>query len=222
MWRTVVRLDPSKDQSFLLADAWQTGDLEMDLFRRRDPKDPTKGFVSRSLSGSERNRLFIQADGNFKDVSLVSGADFREDGRGFVFFDFDHDGWLDLGVVSPQRPRFRILRNAIGDNQAAPNQAVFINLVGGHESTEPELQWSARDAYGATVLVTVGDTRRLYQSSCGEGFSSQNSKWIHVGIGQQKKIDRIDVTWPSGKKTFYENVLAGARITLFEDGRSSQ
>lgn len=218
----VVRLDPSKDEDFSTAGSWDRGNLEMDLFIPRDPDHPEQGFVSRSHSGGERNRLFIQGDGNFEDVSLVSGADFREDGRGFVLFDFDHDGWLDMGIISPQRPRFRILRNTIGDDEVAPNQAVFLNLVGGNQSSEPDFEWSARDAYGAKVLVTLGDTRRMYQSSCGEGFSIQNSKWIHVGLGQNKQIDRIDVTWPSGKKTHYENVPAGARITLFEDGRSEQ
>ncbi len=210
-------MDPTKTDNFAHSKVWNSGDLGMKVFQKRDKNDPTKGFTSRSLSGKERHRLFIQSGGNFEDASLVSGADFREDGRGFVLFDFDHDGWLDLGVTAPQRPRFRILRNTIGDGQESANRAVFIGLQGGHQGTESQTKWSARDAYGATVLATIGETKRLYQLSCGEGLSSQNSKWIHVGVGSAEQIDRLDVTWPSGKKTFQENVAAGERITLFED-----
>ncbi len=84
----------------------------MNIFRLRDEKDPGQGLVVRSLSGKERNRCSCRIQENFRDVSLVSGADFREDGRGFVYFDYDRDGWLDLGVVSPNRPRFRLLKKS--------------------------------------------------------------------------------------------------------------
>ena len=186
----------------------------MELFHKRD-EGP--GFTVDSFSGNERNRMFLQTDGNFDEVSLVSGADFREDGRGFVLFDFDHDGYLDMGVVSPNRPRFRILKNTMGDDQATPNHSAFVNLVGGHNGTESQSQWSARDAYGATLLVTIGNQQRAYQASCGEGLASQNSKWIHLSLGQSETIDRIEVTWPSGKKTIQEKVSAGERVTLFEN-----
>jgi hypothetical protein len=215
-------MDPSKTDKFAHSKVWQSSDLRMKVFQPRDKNDPTKGFTSRSLSGKERHRLFIQSDGNFEDASLVSGADFREDGRGFVLFDFDHDGFLDMGVTAPQRPRFRILRNTIGDDQNSPNRAVFIQLQGGHTGTESQTDWSPRDAFGATVLATIGKTKRLYQLSCGEGLSSQNSKWMHVGVGDAEKIDRLDVTWPSGKKTFQENVKAGERITLFENAAQNK
>ena len=91
-----------------------------------------------------------------------------------------------------------------------------IKLVGGQNSTEPSTQWSSRDPFGATVLVTTGETKRMFHLSCGEGLSSQNSKSIHVGLGEVEKIDRVEVNWPSGKKTVRENVAAGERITILE------
>ena len=214
-----MRLDPTKDREFVSAEQWNETDLTMLLFEERPEGDKKKGFLANSFSGNERNRLFLQANGNFEEASLVSGADFREDGRGFVLFDYDHDGFVDMGVISTQRPRFRILRNAMSDGeQATANRSVFVNLVGGNDTAEPSDQWSARDAYGATLLVTTGDTKRMYQNSCGEGLSSQNSKWIHIGVGAMETIDRIDVTWPSGKKTVHENIKAGERVTFYEKG----
>ena len=189
----------------------------------KDPDDPEQGSVARSFSGNEQNRMFIQTEDNFDDVTLVSGVGTRKDSRGFVLFDFDHDGWLDLGVTSPQSPRFRIFRNNIGDLETeTPNQSAFVTLEGGHQGIDSQSEWSARDAIGASFLVTMDGTRRRYQLSCGEGLASQNSRWIHVGMGQYKMIDQIDVLWPSGKRTTHQNIAAGTRVILHEDGRTGQ
>jgi hypothetical protein len=59
--------------------------------------------------------------------------------------------------------------------------------------------------------------KRMFHLSCGEGLSSVNSKRIHIGMGDADKIDMLEVTWPSGKKTIKENVNAGERITIFEN-----
>ena len=182
-----------------------------------DPKPGERYLKSNSLSGGERNRIFFRRDGNYKDYSLVSGADFREDGRGFVLLDFDRDGWIDLGVTSPNHPRFRLVRNTIGDRAAKAN-FVEIELVGGQTSAVASEEWSPRDAYGATVAVWQnGEQKRMFHLSCGEGLSGVNSKRIHVGMGDVEEIDRLEVTWPSGKKTIREKVGAGQRIKICEN-----
>lgn len=182
-----------------------------------NPKSGERFLNSNSLSGGERNRIFLRRDGNYKDMSLVSGADFREDGRGFVLFDFDRDGWLDLGVTSPNHPRFRIVRNTIGDQTESTNQFIEISLVGGNPAAAASSQWSPRDPYGARVLVTTGDRQRMFQLSCGEGLSGVNAKRIHVGMGSLPSIDKLEVFWPSGRTTVRQNVLAGQRVTIFEN-----
>ena len=175
-------------------------------------------FRSTPFSGNERNRMFFRSDGNFEDLTLVSGADFREDGRGFVLMDFDKDGWVDLGIISPNNPRFRIVRNRIGERRPE-NSFVEVSLVGGQTGTEPSQEWSARDAIGATAIATIGGSKRKFQLSCGEGLSSQNAKRIHIGLGTADKIDRLEISWPSGKKTVKENVDKGSRLTVFENER---
>ena len=182
-----------------------------------DPKPGERYLNSNSLSGGERNRIFFRRDGNYKDYSLVSGADFREDGRGFVLLDFDRDGWIDLGVTSPNHPRFRLVRNTIGDRAAKAN-FVEIELVGGQTSAVASEEWSPRDAYGANVAVWQnGEQKRMFHLSCGEGLSGVNSKRIHVGMGDVEGIDKLEVTWPSGKKTIREKVGVGQRIKIYEN-----
>ena len=192
----------------------------METFRPVDPTQPQGRALARSFSGHERNRLFMQSNENFQDVSLVSGADDQNDGRGFVLFDYDRDGRLDMGITSPLSPRFRVLRNRMGDS--TPDRlpgAVFVNLVGGNHTSQRQLNWSARDGVGARVYATVGNRTRVFQKSCGEGFATQNSQWIHIGMGTAERIDRIKVKWPSGKSTSYQDIDVGSRVTLYEDGR---
>lgn len=159
----------------------------------------------------------MQSNGNFKDATLVSGADIIADARGFALIDFDRDGWQDMVVSSPNSPRFRILQNRIHQlgKQAEANHC-RIRLVGANRTASSSSQWSSRDAVGAELILTIDGEKRAFHNSAGEGLSSQNSDWIHVGLGQKKGIDQIEVKWPSGKKTFHRDITAGRKITLFE------
>lgn len=189
----------------------------MRAFVEDDAKNASASRLARSFSGHERNRLFIQSDGNFNDATLVSGADFRSDARGFALLDFNHDGWQDMVVSSPNSPRFRIFENRIR-NLAEKNDSNFcqIRLEGGNHLPGPSQQWSSRDAVGAVLTVTINGVSRALQRSIGEGLSSQNSAWIHVGMGQARKIDRVEVAWPSGQRTVLHDLEAGQRLTVFE------
>ena len=213
-----MRTDPTRDRDFVRAEQWGAETFNILLFEAAEQDDGDgPPFRSAPFSGGERNRLLMRREGNYDDMTLVSGIDFREDGRGFALFDYDRDGFLDIGVVSPNYPRFRIVRNAIGDRQESKNGFVEVQLVGGQNSVNPSSEWSSREPYGATIMVTSGDIERMFQLSCGEGLSSQNTNRIHVGLGQSESIDRIEVKWPSGKRSVQENIRSGERITIFEN-----
>ena len=214
-----MRTDPQRRYEFFDSEFWTKADLGLETFRPVDPSDPSLGYRARSFSGHERNRLFLQNDGNFTDATLVSGADFDGDSRNFVYFDFNRDGWLDIAVTSPLSPRFQLFKNNKVQSNV-DNQAAFFTLEGGNHSPKPSSEWSARDAIGSKILVRVGETKRMYQMSCGEGLAVQNSRWIHVGMGKATKIDSYEVRWPSGKTTQHEGNLAGTRVILKESGET--
>ena len=114
-------------------------------------------------------------------------------------------------------PRFRLLRNTMGDDESQ-KRSISVSLVGGNDKADATEELSARDAIGATLIATSGDGKRAFQLSRWEGLATQNSKWIHIGTGTEDKIGRLDITWPSGKKTVHENIATGSHVTLFEDG----
>ncbi len=179
--------------------------------------DPDSGSVAPSFSGNERNRLFLGRDGNFSEVTLVSGVDFRQDGRGFAIVDFDKDGYLDLAITSPTEPRLKLMRNCLGDNPDAPTgNYLNVSLTGGNSEAKSNVDLSSANACAAIIRVVVDGKTRVWQETCGEGLSTQNSKWIHVGMGESQQIDTLEVTWPSGKSTVRENLKAGEWIRIFE------
>lgn len=207
-----MRSDPEQSLNFEDHSSW--GNIEFALFRPTDEADVS--FRSTAFSGNERNRLFMNQDGSFVDASLVSGVDFVEDGRGFGLLDFDRDGWVDMALVSPNHPRFRLIKNRQGSLPNG-NKSLLIELIGGNSTMQPSTEWSARDPFGATVVVTANDVSRKFQLSCGEGLSSQNEKRIRVGMGETKTIDKVEVSWPSGKTSVLKDVELGKESLIIRE-----
>lgn len=213
MWRTVVQIDPTKTDEFQQSTAWDRLEKVLSVFQQK----PDGSYQAFSFSGGERNRMFMRnSDGNYYEATLPSGVDYRSDGRGFVLLDYDQDNFVDMGIISTTSPRFRLARNRISDIRKEKSNAVFVSLAGGNQTSEPSTEWSSRDGIGAELIVRSGDKTRMFQANCGEGLSSQNSKWIHIGLGDVEKIDEIKVRWPSGKTTIKKDIPAGQRVTLPE------
>lgn len=177
---------------------------------------PEWGFTSNSLSGRERNRMFLRHGDNFSDVTLVSGTDDLADGRSFVIFDFDQDGWQDIAVMSLNAPRFKIYRNEM--KAYYPDNTSFrFRLVGGNQSPKPNPSLSNRDAIGTQVLVTFESGKKIMMhKQAGEGFASQNSETQMIGIPPGDSVVRLDVRWPSGLKKRIDNPDASEILTIKE------
>ncbi len=211
-----MREDPNKDDEFVNSKYWEGSNVQ--IFKRASERAafPVAG---NSFSGNERNRLFLNCE---KDLTLVSGVDFTEDGRGFVILDFDQDGYLDIGVCSPQKPRFRLLKNQLASlNNSAPTKYLRVQLIGGQTEAKASTNWSNRDGIGAKVIVDLegpNETsyQRVFQRSCGEGLAIQNSGMIHIGLPESDEVTEIRVEWPSGKKSSIKEFAYGEVIQVRE------
>jgi hypothetical protein len=108
--------------------------------------------------------------------------------RSSVIFDLDNDG--DLDIVT-------------NNFNSAPQ--VFISDL----SQVKEIHWlkiilvgtvSNRDGLGATVRVhSAGQIYTKYNDGK-SGYLSQSALPLYFGLGDSKKVDRVEVTWPSGRK----------------------
>ena len=180
--------------------------------------------MSNSLSGHERNHLFANHRGTqFADIAGVSGLDDAGDGRVSVVFDYDRDGWQDIALVNANAPLLQLFRSQIGDGSIAHKGGfIAFRLTGGNQEANANNGWSCRDGYGASIEVTLGDGQKLYREHrCGDGFASQNSATLLVGIGGQKEARHIAVRWPSGRRQSIENVAEGTLVTVYENPKRS-
>jgi len=212
-------MDPKKDKEFTDSESWKGELLVTQLFEKQADSEDGPFARSNSLSGNERNRLFLasRGEGNYVDVSLLSGMDCPEDGRGFALWDYDDDGWQDVVLVNPQAPRVRVFKNRMDEVLGLKSGRVAIKLVGGNVSAQPSLSLSNRDAVGAQLIVTDEDGgKRRFLKSTGEGRSSQNSGWIWIGMGDEELIPKIEVVWPSGKRQILRNITVGMKLQIEE------
>jgi hypothetical protein len=140
----------------------------------------------RSLSGYQRKRVWINdGAGHFSDVAQEVGATDTYDGRAVALADLDNDGALDV-LVANQRGPLLIYTNTI----APGRHWLALDLEG---------TASNRSAIGARVEVRWNGQRQVQEVSGGSGFSAQNDRRLHVGLGASSAVDAVEIRWPSGR-----------------------
>ncbi len=178
-----------------------------------------------SLSGLERNRLWINLDGReFVNLSGVSAIDDPADGRAVALLDYDLDGWVDLAVVNANAPLLQLFRNRIGelgDARPAEPPVIGVRFVGGNRESTSSDSWSNRNGIGASVRVSLGDVTLVREQRGGEGFAAQHSETLLIGIGQHTGAESVTVTWPSGRHQTLSNVSRNSLLTVYENPAES-
>jgi enediyne biosynthesis protein E4 len=147
----------------------------------------------------EPNTLFVnQCDGTFHDASTESGLTEAKAHRGSAYADFDGDGKIDV-VVSSLEGKTELWHNV----SAGPNHWLELKLIGSH---------SNRDGIGARVRI--GTQANDMTSSV--SYASASLDPVHFGLGSKAVADRVDITWPSGRKQTLHNVKADQIVTVRE------
>jgi hypothetical protein len=158
---------------------------------------------NKTFAGYEHNRLFHNdGDHIFHDVAAEAGVDSILDGRGVALADFDSDGSMDILVTNQNRPPL-LYHNLVGRK----NNWLEIKLTGTK---------SNRNAIGARVRVVAKGLSQIREVNCGNGYQSQSTFRLHFGLEQQKKVDLIEVRWPSGRVQRLTNVAANQALAIFE------
>ncbi|MGA9592004.1 MAG: ASPIC/UnbV domain-containing protein, partial [Candidatus Acidiferrales bacterium] len=58
---------------------------------------------------------------------------------------------------------------------------------------------SNRLALNARVRATAGDLVQTSEVLSGGSYLSQNDLRIHFGLGERKRVDKVEIFWPGGK-----------------------
>ena len=75
---------------------------------------------------------------------------------------------------------------------------------------------SARDAIGTTVRLAAGDNRWTTTLTAGDGFHASNERRLVVGLGEDVRIDSMQVVWPSGIRQEFSGLAVDCDWLLVE------
>jgi hypothetical protein len=154
-----------------------------------------------------KERLIVYrnlGNGAFEDISEHAGAAIleRHSSRGAAFGDFDNDGAVEV-VINNQNEAPSLLKLT----RQPPGNWVILKLEGVR---------SNRSAIGARVSVTAGGLTQMDEVRSGGSYMSQSDLRLHFGLAQARKIDRVEIEWPSGARQVEENLDVNRVITVRE------
>jgi hypothetical protein len=128
-----------------------------------------------------------QKDGTFCDASDEAGPALKEKhvSRGLAVADLFNDGNMDI-VIGDLDGRPMILKN-----HGVPGRHWVSFELAGTKSN--------RLALNARIKIVAGSVAQTDEIHSGGSYLSQNDLRVHFGLGDVKKIDSVEIRWPSGK-----------------------
>ena len=145
--------------------------------------------------GDERGRL--------RDVSQSAGAPWSVPrvGRGLVAGDLDNDGRLEVLILASGEPLVCL-------HQAdSKGRYIRFDLVGSE---------SNRDAVGARVTISIDARLQVAQRFGGGSYQSAGDPRIHFGVGEAPRVDRAEITWPSGRQDVFKDLETNRSYRIVE------
>lgn len=141
-----------------------------------------------------KNRFFKNIAGQgFEEISAIAGfADVNLYNHSVAAGDFNNDGKYDL-VFSRESPGTSQVMLNVTKNE---NSFIKVSLKGVQ---------SNRDGVGCWVMAYTGDGMVSRYTAAGEGYLSQHSQHVILGLGEAQIVDSLKVIWPGGfTDTFYQ------------------
>jgi hypothetical protein len=146
----------------------------------------------------EPKLLFLnQHDGTFRDISKLAGTPLQvpQVSRGLAVGDLFNDGHLEL-VTENLEGGPMILRPEGGPQ----NHWISFELWGTR---------SNRLALNASLRVTAGNLVQEGEVLSGGSYLSQHDLRLHFGLGKLDRVDKVDISWPSGTTEVLSQLPAG-------------
>jgi enediyne biosynthesis protein E4 len=178
----------------------------LDLFVANGHTYPQMDAVKGSAAYAEPMLLHRNLrNGTFEEVSKAAGlADMPlKSRRGAAFGDISNNGNIDIVVLNVGEPPSLLLNT----NQS-PNHRALFHLVGTK---------SNRAAIGARVTIHAGGMAQFDEVRGGGSYLSQNDLRLHFGLGSARKIDLVEVRWPTGKMETFKDVAGDKIYTIIEE-----
>ena len=179
-------------------------DTDLDLFNSNGPINPLVNPIPNILFENKGRVYELNENSGVMDYGIA---------RGSVHFDYDNDGDQDIFVVN-QRPvhdmsyRGGIVGSKLYRNDS-PNENNWLKIkLKGNQSTTRGL--------GSRIRIVCDDLNMIREVDGGSSHASQNTSIVHFGVGENKKIDSLIISWPGGKKQHLTDILPNQLIEIEE------
>lgn len=137
------------------------------------------------------NRMFRNHQGReFQDVTTSGGFGHLQKGHGVTFADIENNGNEDVFEEMGGALPGDTFQSVLYRNPGHGNHSITLELEGVQTN---------RAACGARIAVSFHDGRTLRHvyRTVGYGSSFGNNPWRqHIGVGQARSIDLIEISWP--------------------------
>lgn len=150
--------------------------------------------------------LLLENDGkgHFRDAGKNYSPYFatKRSGRGLAVWDYDNDGDMDIIVSHVDlKATAALLRNDGGNS----NHWLGISLKGKNGQAA---------AIAAKVVAVTGGKKQVLVNQWATSYLSNNDPRVHIGLGNAKSVDLLEIYWSDGQKEVYRNVPADRYITI--------
>jgi len=152
--------------------------------------------------------LLLENDGkgHFRNAGFEQGGYFstKRSGRGLAVWDFDNDGDMDIIISHVDKQATAALLRNDSDNN---NHWLGLTLKGKN---------GPASVIGAKVVVTAGTKKQVMVNQWTTGYLSNNDPRLHIGLGQLKKVDQLEVFWINGEKETYRDIPADRYLVILQ------
>ena len=150
------------------------------------------------------NGLFLNPAGSLPLVDISASINWENELTFSVAYgDHNEDGALDF-ISHRMGPRAALYNGVANENHWLQ---VMIKPNQGHP-----------DAIGTVLTLWNDGVPSSRTLTCGSQYLSQNSRWVHFGLGNQTTVDSLVVSWHGGSSTTVPVEEVDRRIVLNEDG----
>ena len=165
---------------------------------------PCATSAATSATRSRRSSFSIRATATFRDVAAPAGADFAQPkvGRGLACGDFDRDGDVDLLMTTNNGPA------SCFATTSRPAIAACASVSSARSRIATP---SARPSASSTAARR---SRGMVKS--GSSYLSQSELPVTFGVGRRDRVERVVITWPSGRTEEFKNVATGRAYECVE------
>lgn len=144
--------------------------------------------------------------GNFRNAGpeLSDYFSTKRSGRAAAVWDYDNDGDMDIIISHVDlKATATLLRNDLSKE----NHWIGLNLKGKN---------GPASAIGARVIVKTGSVEKVYINQWATSYLTNHDPRLHIGLGKNDHIDRIEIHWSDGVKEIYYNPPVDRYLTIKE------